>query len=378
MTKRSLAVSVVLLWFALLWLVGCGVQPTPKPTPQSTSLPLLVPVGMEFQATLTDVLDARNLYMDPSSSHGWILPAGKDCRVTLDTVGKQSIECCKWRCSTLSGDPGGFEGTQDTGCGPCSRVYSAPSPEASKSPDETSTSRRRVTITAYAFDAQQKVVGFAFLTFEVQWVIGTKQPSPTSTATMTPTPGATVDDPSAPIPANTPILTATATAEAAQTATAVVAQTGTAVAATAAARITASATPTFPCRYAAPKPALPADNADLDTLPSPILQWTWDGTLAADEYFDVRVWRDQNATHNGIAWTKDLYRELDRNALECLPGNGSDFWWSIAVVRGQIIADKGRVDEICSPESAVRRFTLVPGRCPHATPLWPLGTKPGG
>jgi hypothetical protein len=77
------------------------------------------------------------------------------------------------------------------------------------------------------------------------------------------------------------------------------------------------------------------------------MRWEWDGTLGADEWFDVRVWQ-AGEPHHGIAWTKRMEYVYDI----CLKGNG-DFYWSIAVVRG----DDFRWLEDLSPESSPRRFS---------------------
>jgi hypothetical protein len=60
-----------------------------------------------------------------------------------------------------------------------------------------------------------------------------------------------------------------------------------------------------------------------------ILRWAWDGSLQADEWFDVRVWQE-GMPHHGIAWTKQNQYLYDI----CLKGNG-EFYWSVAVIRGQ-------------------------------------------
>jgi len=89
----------------------------------------------------------------------------------------------------------------------------------------------------------------------------------------------------------------------------------------------ASATPTPPDRDAAPSPQLrfPGPN---DAVDSPILalSWAWDGTLADDEYFDVRLW-PIGTEKAGIAWTKDT------EYIERIPRTGW-FSWTVVVIRG--------------------------------------------
>jgi hypothetical protein len=77
------------------------------------------------------------------------------------------------------------------------------------------------------------------------------------------------------------------------------------------------------------------------------MRWRWDGALAEDEWFDVRVWQ-AGMPHNGIAWTKQPEYEYDI----CLKGNGH-YFWSVAVIRGQ----DGQWGGDLSPEAAPRRFS---------------------
>ena len=77
------------------------------------------------------------------------------------------------------------------------------------------------------------------------------------------------------------------------------------------------------------------------------MRWQWDGTLRADEWFDVRVWQE-GMPHYGIAWTKQPEYTFDL----CLKGSGY-FFWSVAVIRGQ----EGRWLADLSPEATQRRFS---------------------
>ena len=77
------------------------------------------------------------------------------------------------------------------------------------------------------------------------------------------------------------------------------------------------------------------------------MRWQWDGTLQADEWFDVRVWQ-AGMPHYGIAWTRQPEYTYDL----CLKGSGY-FFWSVAVIRGQ---EGGWLADL-SPEAEPRRFT---------------------
>jgi hypothetical protein len=100
--------------------------------------------------------------------------------------------------------------------------------------------------------------------------------------------------------------------------------------------------------YPAPGLVQPEDVAFLSQgagNPS-MMRWTWDGTLRADEWFDVRVWKE-GMPHLGIAWTKEPEYKYDF----CLKGSGH-FFWSVAVIRGK----EGQWLADLSPEATPRRF----------------------
>jgi hypothetical protein len=77
------------------------------------------------------------------------------------------------------------------------------------------------------------------------------------------------------------------------------------------------------------------------------MRWEWDGTLQADEWFDVRIWQ-AGMPHHGVAWTKRPQYVYDI----CLKGNGH-YYWSVAVVRGE--GSLWLTD--LSPEATPRRFS---------------------
>jgi hypothetical protein len=77
------------------------------------------------------------------------------------------------------------------------------------------------------------------------------------------------------------------------------------------------------------------------------MRWQWEGTLGADEWFDVRIWQ-ADLPHHGVAWTKEPEYAYDI----CLKGNGL-FYWSVAIVQGQ----DGQWEADLSPEAPPRRFS---------------------
>lgn len=77
--------------------------------------------------------------------------------------------------------------------------------------------------------------------------------------------------------------------------------------------------------YAIPELLSPQEGEDV-RADGAALRWSWLGSLAQDEYFDVRLWRI-GTDAKGIAWTKEpeyVARHLD-------PGW---YFWTVAVVRG--------------------------------------------
>lgn len=124
----------------------------------------------------------------------------------------------------------------------------------------------------------------------------TDTPRPTQTPTNTPTPTATVTNP--PVPTSTP---------------------------------TATPTPTF---YPAPLLTGPENGVDaLGTFP-PLL-WTWEGTLAEDEYFEVRIWHENFPDPQALGWVKQ--EVFDYNISQGAFGN---YNWSIIIVKDSQVRTK--------------------------------------
>ncbi len=68
-----------------------------------------------------------------------------------------------------------------------------------------------------------------------------------------------------------------------------------------------------------------------DTL---VVEWSWSGTLDADQFFAVRLWRVDNpdpTSHNSLIWQKEIVYQLKINNVEFPPG---DYYLNIAVVEG--------------------------------------------
>lgn len=78
------------------------------------------------------------------------------------------------------------------------------------------------------------------------------------------------------------------------------------------------------------------------------LTWDWEGELADEEYFDVRLWR-LGTPERSIAWAKE------KQYIERLPGEG---WhsWTVVVIRGR----NGVIEEERSPRPAEVSFRWQP------------------
>lgn len=104
---------------------------------------------------------------------------------------------------------------------------------------------------------------------------------------------------------------------------------------------TPSATAEFP--YAAPVLALPKAD-DLVLTREVTLRWNWDGRLAADEAFDVRVWR-AGAAERSVAFTRELQQTVRLSDVGW-------YEWTVVVVRRQ----EGASAQPLSPPAKVVQF----------------------
>jgi hypothetical protein len=123
-------------------------------------------------------------------------------------------------------------------------------------------------------------------------------------------------------------------------------------------------TPTL-LRYTAPELIYPGAREELAEF-SVTLRWAWAGSLAADEWFDVRMWRE-GMPETSIAWTKE------RSYLERYLRPGW-YHWTVVVVRG-----RGRtvVAELCDKPASLSFLVLGEGTkrsTPTATPV-PTATE---
>jgi hypothetical protein len=119
----------------------------------------------------------------------------------------------------------------------------------------------------------------------------------------------------------------------------------------------ATATPKPPS-YPVPVPEQPQDSATFDGTETIELRWGWNGSLGADEYYDVRVWRE-GGDHLGVAWSKDPFYYLNMLNLEerlSKPDPRGTYHWGVAVIRGQ----GGQVLKVLSQESMTWSFDWVP------------------
>lgn len=89
-----------------------------------------------------------------------------------------------------------------------------------------------------------------------------------------------------------------------------------------------------------------------------MLRWQWAGELAANEYFDVRVWRE-GEPHFGIAWSKEPQYPIKSYIRDKGAGN---YFWQIVVIQGE----NGQFLREVSPASEVRRFRVEAVPTPDA------------
>lgn len=199
----------------------------------------------------------------------------------------------------------------------------------------------------------------------------TAAPSPTASPTLTasftamamsvseanPTPGVTASP--SPAPSHTPTLTSpptrgptaspTSTATSTQVAAGPPPTTPPPATPIPAPTLAPTATPTAGIVYPAPVLVQPDDVVFLSQGADSkyTMRWEWDGTLQADEWFDVRIWQ-VGMPHLGVAWTKEPQYVYDI----CLKRNGL-YFWSVAIVRGE---DSLWLADL-SPEATPRRFS---------------------
>ena len=101
-----------------------------------------------------------------------------------------------------------------------------------------------------------------------------------------------------------------------------------------------------------PAPVLlePGPGARFNASEDIVLKWQWEGRLAENEYFDVRVWLEGHE-HLGVAWTKDIRYPIRPYSMPArLRPQAAEYvyHWAVAVVRG---AD-GILEQVVSPESS--------------------------
>lgn len=194
------------------------------------------------------------------------------------------------------------------------------------------------------------------------------RPSPTATPTRTPAPSRTwTPSPTATLIAiatTTPTPTPSQTGSRTGTRTAVPSDTATLAPPTPTGTPVPTASPT-PRVYPTPVLLSPEDGAHFAAGIPAELRWSWAGDLAADEYYDVRVW-PEGEPHTGVAWTKEPY-------LQFTGEPGIAYRWAVAVIRGQ----EGQMLEQLSAESEARSLLWLQPT-PTVIPVYGLSLQGGG
>jgi len=102
-----------------------------------------------------------------------------------------------------------------------------------------------------------------------------------------------------------------------------------------------------PRYYPAPVLLSPANGAQGAAL---LLQWSWPGALAVDEWYSVWVWRGDESPRS-LAWTKEPQMEVGAGLA---PGT---YGWQVVVVQGVM---QGQHQRDLSAPSEVRQFSILP------------------
>jgi len=111
--------------------------------------------------------------------------------------------------------------------------------------------------------------------------------------------------------------------------------------------------------YPAPVPRRPIDGEDLSGQWTITLEWAWSETLREDEYFDIRF-SQPGQPHLSVALTKATTLLFGVDRLSELLGVSHEYYWSVAVVQGDL-QDGQPVWTQLGPESPAQRFLVTPG-----------------
>ncbi|NOZ05447.1 MAG: LysM peptidoglycan-binding domain-containing protein [Chloroflexi bacterium] len=107
---------------------------------------------------------------------------------------------------------------------------------------------------------------------------------------------------------------------------------------------TAPPTATVPVSYAAPQLVAPEDGHSFGGINQEIvLQWTWNGQLGADEWFDVQL-SGAAGPFEGKTWTKESHWQLPKDFFD------KTLRWRVIVIRG--VQGQSRTE--LSPPSEIR------------------------
>ena len=123
--------------------------------------------------------------------------------------------------------------------------------------------------------------------------------------------------------------------------------------------------PPSPASQALPSPSLvsPASGSELQGMVT--FAWTYPGTLASDEAFQVLIWEEDSSLHLGAAQSWGRTEQLIdlEHVPQVIDGGTGLYYWSVVVVQ------KG-TDQRLSAEAVPRRFTyLGPAGTPTPAPL---------
>ena len=202
----------------------------------------------------------------------------------------------------------------------------------------------------------------------------TSTPSPTNTPTETPIatvpPATSTPVPPTPtgtptIPTNTPTSTPTPTLEAVSTLPLP-------------SPVASSPTSNNEDEFTSPGLKYPApiltnpDNGSGAFATFPPLYWEWDGQLAEDEFFEVRIWHDSITTyHPALGWVKGP--PFDFNVSQERTGI---YYWTVIIVKGKNAKLKDWIVQSGWPYQ-MWEGELVNELSPEATPLRTFVFTPG-
>ncbi len=120
-----------------------------------------------------------------------------------------------------------------------------------------------------------------------------------------------------------------------------------------------------------PAPTLLEPNAGAQLRGRTTFRWSYAGSLTGDKQFQVLIWRQGDAQHNGAAaYTDQTQQEIDLDLVPRITDGGAGpYRWSVVVV------DTVR-DRRTSPEAEPRAFTYLGAEAPPQEPPPPPDPTP--